>query len=256
MLRSIDKLLGFAFRARDGEAGEVADVIFDDRSWEIRYLVADTGSWLAGRQTLLAPEAAGTPDFDAGELPVSLTREQVENAPDLDTAQPVSRQKLRELHDYYGWSAWWSGYWVGGPAPGVTGFAPPVPPGAEDVEPEPDEETQADPHLRSAREVLGYHIEATDGEIGHVEDFLISPDDWSIYYLVVDTRNLLPGRKVLVAPAWVEEIEWDEAEVGVMLTREQVRQSPEYDPDEPVTREYESALYAYYGMPGYWEGDF
>lgn len=121
---------------------------------------------------------------------------------------------------------------------------------------EPEEPTEAEPHnphLRSADEVLGYHIQATNGDIGHVEDFFARTSDWVIRYLLVDTRNLLPGKKVLLAPDWIDEIEWDDAKVRVVLTQEQVKASPEYDPDKPLTREFESALYKYYGSPGYWE---
>ncbi|MGQ9572218.1 MAG: PRC-barrel domain-containing protein [Dehalococcoidia bacterium] len=102
-----------------------------------------------------------------------------------------------------------------------------------------------DPHLRSVKEVTGYHIQATDGEIGHVEDFILDDEDWVIRYMVVDTRNWLPGKKVLVAPGWVENIDWSESKVAVGLSREEIKDSPEYDPSAPVNREYEVRLYDY-----------
>jgi hypothetical protein len=114
------------------------------------------------------------------------------------------------------------------------------------------EEQKSDPHLRSTREVIGYHIQATDGEIGHVEDFVLNDEIWSIYYMVVDTRNWLPGREVILSTSWIEEVDWIERHVHVNLSQEAVENSPEFDPSVPVNREYEIRLYDYYGRPKYW----
>jgi hypothetical protein len=108
-------------------------------------------------------------------------------------------------------------------------------------------------HLRSTREVIGYHIQARDGEIGHVEDFIADDQTWAIQYMVVDTRNWLPGRKVLIAPAWIEKVDWLERLVHVDLLRETIQNSPEFDPSAPVNRAYEVRLYDYYGRPKYWD---
>lgn len=257
MLRSIDDLLGFEVQARNGEKGEVTDVYFDDDSWTVRYFVVEIGSWLSGERVLIAPDVVGVPDYDEEVLPINLTGEQIENAPELDFEQPVSRQKLMDLHEYYGWAPWWPGYWAGNPTMSVGGVYPAVPPSTalphtEEV-PEPTQAERRNPHLRSADEVIGYHIQATDDDIGHIEDFFVDTADWIIRYVLVDTRNLLPGKKVLLAPSWIEDIEWDEANVYVELTQEQVKNSPEYDPDKPLTRDYETELYGHYGRRGYWE---
>jgi sporulation protein YlmC with PRC-barrel domain len=106
--------------------------------------------------------------------------------------------------------------------------------------------------LRSLEEVKGYHIQATDGKIGHVEDFIVDDESWEIRYLVVDTRKWLHGKQVLLSPKWIQEIKWLESNVYVDLSREAVRNSPKYDPFSPVNREYEIRLYDYYGRPKYW----
>jgi PRC-barrel domain len=111
-----------------------------------------------------------------------------------------------------------------------------------------------DPHLRSSAIVIGYHIAATDGEIGHVEDFLVDEATWAIRYMVVDTRNWWSGTKVLVSPGWVARVDWDASKVEVNMTREQIKNSPEYDPSGPVQRDYEARLHDHYGRPGYWAG--
>jgi hypothetical protein len=109
-----------------------------------------------------------------------------------------------------------------------------------------------DPHLRSTQEVLGYYIHASDGDLGHVEDFIVDDDNWTIRYMVVDTRNWLPGKKVLVAPEWITEVSWGESKVYVDLTQDAIKDSPEYDPTETVNRLYEERLYDFYGRPKYW----
>jgi hypothetical protein len=120
------------------------------------------------------------------------------------------------------------------------------------TEQEEKEERHSDPHLRSTREVIGYHIQARDGEIGHVDDLIVDDELWYLRYLVIDTRNWLPGRKVLVAPAWAEQVSWIERKVYIDLKRETIKNSPEFDPSMPVNREYEVQLYDYYGRPRYW----
>ena len=246
MLRSTKDLRGYAIRASNGVIGKVYGLYFDDLAWIVRYLVVDTGNWLPGRQVLLWPGVLGQPDWDTQSLPVGLSKEQVEHSPHISTDEPVSRQMEVDLHTYYGWTPYWRG---GLPVPGLGAAA-----AAEMIASSAEErdEGDSDPHLRSTREVIGYHIQARDGEIGHVEDFVVDDEAWFIRYLVIDTRNWLPGRKVLVAPAWAEQVNWVERKVYVDLGRETIKSSPEFDPSMPVNREYEARLYDFYGRPYYW----
>ncbi len=244
MLRSIKNLTGATVGARDGEIGKVHSFLFDSESWVIRYLVVDTGKWLPGRKVLIAPTALGTPDWQSRVFPVNLTKEQVRDSPDINTDKPVSRQREAELRKYYDWAPYWGvGYGLGLPP----GHYVQADRGAVAVE-----SAQGDPHLHGTREVRGYRIRATDGEIGHVEDFIVSDEEWAVRYLVVDTGNWLPGRSVLISPQWVQDIGWDEREVWVDVTRETVENSPPYNATDPVNREYETQMYDYYGRPKYW----
>jgi hypothetical protein len=250
VLRSTKELRGYTLRATDGDIGQVYEFYFDDLTWVIRYLVVDTGSWLLGRKVLLSPGSLGQPDWETEALPVGLTKEQVEFSPDIRTDEPVSRQMEVDLHTYYGWTP----YWRGAMPPFGLGAAA----AAEMIAHSPEErdagkEEKRDPHLRSTREVIGYRIQARDGEIGHVEDLVVDDETWAIRYLVVDTRNWLPGRMVLVAPAWAQQVNWIERKVHVDLGRETIEKSPEFDPSAPVNREYEVQLYDYYGRPVYWD---
>jgi uncharacterized protein YrrD len=247
MLRSLKELYGYALQATDGEIGTVEEFYFDDEKWAVRYLVANAGSWLTGRLVLISPLALGEPDWGSQRLPVKLTREQIRNSPDIDTAKPISRQHEIDYYQYYGWPYYWAGAETWGVSP-LPLAAPPPPPPAEKA----SGQAPGDVHLRSSREVEGYHIQARDGEIGHVEDFIVDDETWRLRYLVVDTRNWWPGKKVLVAPEWIARISWEEALVHVDLTREAIKAGPEFDPGQPINREYEARLYDYYGRPVYW----
>jgi hypothetical protein len=208
--------------------------------------VVDTGKIFPGRKVLLAPSVLEGPDWETHTFPVKLTKKEIKGSPQIDVEKPVSRQQQVELHEHFGWSF----YWLPG-ARQWAGHESPPPPEERDTVPPPQEE--GDPHLRSVKEITGYYIQAYDGEIGHVDDFIVSDKNWHLVYLVVDTRNWLPGRKVIISPGWIDAIRWAEKKVYVELNRELVKKSPKYDPSYPINREYEERLYDYYGRPRYWE---
>ena len=253
MLRNVTHLKGFAIRATDGEIGTVDQFYFDDESWAIRYLVVNTGGWLSGRLVLVSPIALRQAEWQSKRLDVALTKKQIENSPPIDTHKPVSRQHEALYSGYYGYPYYWGGPYLWGrtsyPA-GLTVRKEAVTK-AEVLQARAGKES-ADSHLRSTNEVKGYHIEAGDGEIGHVADFIIDDETWAIRYLEVDTRNWWPGKKVLVSPQWIEEVSWPVSKVFVHLSRETIKNGPEYFESMPITREYENRLYGYYGRPAYW----
>jgi hypothetical protein len=258
-LRSMNELRGYAIHAIDSEIGAVDQFLFDDEQWTIRYLVVTTGGWLTGRLVLISPIALGTVDWKARTLDIALTSEQIEHSPDITTDQPVSRQKEEEYFRYYGYPPYWVGPGLWGPGlyPGqlasVTAGGPTVNELATERQFERDAAEPGDPHLRSTQEVTGYAIQARDGAIGHVEDFLLDDDTWAIRYMVVDTRNWWPGKQVLVAPQWITEVSWTQSAVTVDLSRDSIKRSPEYDPATMINRDYETRLYRHYSRPGYWE---
>ncbi len=241
MLRSLKALLGYTVCATDGDIGSVDDFYFDDDNWIIRYLVVDTGHWLPGRKVLVPPGVLGQPNWTGSTFPVALTREQVEKSPDIDTDKPVSRQQELDLHSHFGWPA----YWID-PGFGQTQVMVPLAPILESATlADTATEEKGDPHLRSLNEVRGYHIHASDGKIGHAEDFVADDEFWAMRCLVVDTRNWLPGKLILIAPQWLREISHEERRVNVSLTREKVRHCPEFDPAAPVDRGSQARLYDY-----------
>jgi uncharacterized protein YrrD len=241
VMRSMKILSGLAIRATDGRIGKVDDFYFDDISWTLRYVVVDTGGWLTGRQVLISPAAVLKPEWERNLMPVDLTREQIENSPGIASDAPVSKQHEIEMYKYYGWPP----YWTGGTTPVGA-----VPPAVYSLGPEDRE--KGDPNLRSSNEVINYGIQAADGKIGHVEDFLVDDQSWIIRYMVVDTRDWLPGRNVLVAVNWIKNIEWAKSSVFVQVSKETIKKAPDYLSPSDITPEYEERLFRYYNLPGYW----
>jgi sporulation protein YlmC with PRC-barrel domain len=252
MLRTAGELKGVTIEAMDGDIGSVQDLYFDDQTWTVRYLVVDTGTWLPGRQVLISPFAfKAIPG--ASRLRTSLTKEQVQSSPSIETDRPVDRQREVEFSQYYGYPYYWVGPYRWGdlayPALPLT----PLQPSKAEEEMLARERDNADPNLRSARDVMGYYIQATDGDLGHVEDFLVDDETWAIRYSIVDTRNWLPGRKVLVSPEWIERVSWKESKVYVDLSKRHIEEAPEFDPSVSLSREHEEKLYTHLGRAKYWE---
>jgi hypothetical protein len=241
MLWIASDLVGHAIEATDGKIGSVEDFLYDDRHWAIRWAAIDTGDWLPGRTVLLPPAQLGSPDPDRSVFRVALTRAQVEASPAIAADPPVSRQMEAKLYEFYGWAPYWQGDFA---APGMA--LPIVPPAVADTL-----ERDGDPHLRGTGDTISYTVQARDGEIGHIEDFLIDSDAWAVRYLVVATRNWWPGKNVLIAPSWVSDISWSERTVRFDMTRERIKASPAYDPSA-FDRGYEQRLHAHYDQPTYW----
>jgi sporulation protein YlmC with PRC-barrel domain len=231
-----DELRGAAIHATDDTLGSLQDLDFDDEDWVARYFVVDTSTWLPGRQVLISP--ASIERFSPSERAVylNLTRNQIENSPSIDAAQPISREQETSLADYYGWPSYWSI---------LTGRTHPALGKAT-------AQVATETHLRSANDLVGYYLHASDGDLGHVYDLVIEEFTWTIRYLAIDTRNWWPGKKVLVAPAWIEEVDWAHVTVRVDLTRQAIRSSPEYHPEMPLERSYEQELWEHYGHRPYW----
>lgn len=254
MLLSINELQGYSIHATDGELGTVDEFYFDTETWTIRYLVVDTGHWLPGRRVLISPLSISGIERTAKRFSVRLTKEQVKNSPDIDTYKPVSRQHEMEYFNYFGSPYYWhgGGLWGTGyyPSALMTATAFGAVSAAEPPPPSPVDE--GDSHLRSTKVVEDYYLEAADGEIGHVDNFLMDDENWAIRYMVIDTRNWWPGKKVLVPPQWIERLNWEDSKVYVGLQRETIKNAPEFDSSSPINREYEERLYLHYDRPGYW----
>jgi hypothetical protein len=261
MLRSIKELEGYSVNATDGDVGHVNDCYFDDESWVIRYFVVGTGDWLKSRRVLISPLSIGHPTWSGSTIPLSISREQVKNSPDIDTDKPVSRQHEIRYFGYYGYPYYWGGTGLWGDAayPGtlVTGI------GYDGIDgeyaslranaaSENGGRRPLDQHLRSCNVVSKYRVHASDGDLGHVEGLLVDERTWSIRYMIVGTSNWWIGHSVLISPEWIDGVSWINEKVSIDLTREAIKDAPLYDPDVHLSRDYESVIYKHYGRTGYW----
>ena len=251
MKKSLKSLVGYTLGAIDGEIGKIKEFYFEDETWTIRYLIVDTGNWLSGRKVLLSPEALLSKHWDAEVLPVNLTKEKIANSPDIDTEKPVSRQQEIKLYQYYPWSNYWgwdNGMWLGGM--GTSGMMMsnrgPFEEAIHNSTLLAETAEKGDPHLRSTEKVAGYIIKTLDGEVGDVTDFIIDDEDWKIKFLVVDTGNWFSGKKVLLSPGLIKEIDWINSSILVKASIEDIKNSPEYDHGKPISETYETELNKHY----------
>ena len=246
MLHKAKTLKGYPLENGDGEKiGSVREFFFDDRYWTIRYLVAETPHWWTGREVLLSPYAVAAVNRNEKDIVVDLTKKQVEDSPSWESDKPVTRQFEETYHEYYGLPPYWGGAYAWGAYPYIArdraerrGLA--------------QGESAWDPHLRSTHNVAGYHIQATDGEIGHVEDFVIDDETWAIRYLIVGTRNWWPGKKLLISTQWIERVSWLESKIFFNVAREAIKRSPAYTEASLLTRDYEAELHLHYNRHAYW----
>jgi len=252
MLWSASDIMGCGIDAADGSIGNVGDLLFDDQSWTVRWLVVKTGVVFTGREVLLPSSAILSADSIGRLISVNVTKQQVRDSPAIDFDAPVSRQHESSIYDHYGWHPYWGPH---------TYFAPdrapvvPTPPPESEAGPEraaSEARDEGDPHLRSTKEVTGYYVHATNGDIGHLEDLVVDTDAWAIRYIAVDTVNWWPGKKVLISPAALTAVSWSTRTVNVDLTRERIRGAPEYLPGKSIDRIWETQYHDYYGYSHYW----
>ena len=253
MLQYFKGLMGSKLAATDGEIGVVREMYFEDQEWVMRYLVVETGSWLTGRQVLIAPRALGEVDAQSGTMAVNLSKDQICSAPPIETDKPISRQYEEQIYEHYGWLPHW-----GVPSGGremilPTSVLTPAPESSADLQADRPAVPQGDPHLRSSEEVRGYKFHAQDSEFGHVSDFVLEDSDWRVRYLVISTHQWLPIKHVLVAPEWIEQISFSQEQVFINLPRSTIQEAPAFDPGAPISRAYEQRLHDHYERKGYWD---
>jgi hypothetical protein len=223
MLQNIKQLYGNKLSAFDGDIGHVKDFYFDDENWVVRYLVADTGSWLTDRLVLLTPHAFGKLDLVEKTLHVKLHKKKIQDSPSIESHKPVSRQYENDYYAYYGWPT----YWDGGAMWGIGDYPVVLPPSKKELEIQKKYHHRDDKHLRSIQEVIGYNIQSIDGEIGHVSSFLVDDKSWAIHELVIETGHWYSGKEILIPTGKVKRISYEEAKVFVGLSKADIQQTAE-----------------------------
>ncbi|MDF3130970.1 PRC-barrel domain-containing protein [Kiritimatiellaeota bacterium B1221] len=214
MQTSLESLRGFTLKAKNGEIGRVRDLLLEEGSWTVRWIVVDTGKWLLGRKVLLSPLAFGAADFEEKNLPVDLDREQIEGAPHLDEHAPVSREYEKTYYDHYQWPYYWMGGGIWGSAAHPIGLhtlnadrninlkEPPLP-------------EEKDVVLRSGHELTKYELKAGDETLGYVDDILLDTKDWTVRAIQFDTRKWFQGKILRLSPTKISRVSWQEHRIVI-----------------------------------------
>lgn len=242
MMVSYKQIKHFSIHATDKDIGGVRDILFDDKDFVIRYVVADTNTWLPlSRKVVISPISITRLDQEEETVDVSMTSDTLKNSPSIDEHKPVSREFEETLFRYFGYGY----YWIG---PGAWGdFAHPnqladpelAAMGKEELDNKPEN------HLRACGEVSGYEVATQEDNVGHISDFVFDIESWQIQMLVVDTNNWLPGgKKLAVLPSDIKSIDWSSHNVSVDLTHEGLMARPEVDLDKLGDAAYIEALIA------------
>jgi uncharacterized protein YrrD len=248
MKQSVNSLLGFSINGTDGEIGKVEEFYFDDQISTVRYIVVKTGGWLSEKKVLISPEAFQKVEQESKIISLNLTKEKIKNSPDIATDKPVSKQQEDLIRGYYSWPGYYGNGINGQMGLGMWGY-PLVEVRETDKElmqSKTEAQSNDKPHLRSTKEVTGYDINALDGDIGKVEDFIIDDVTWKIHYLVVETGNWFSGKKVIISPHWIKDVQWQEQKVTINHLLDEVKNSPEYDSSQPIDDSYQHILNDYY----------
>lgn len=224
---SLKKLLGRKLGASDGEIGLVKDFYFEDRRWSLRYVIADTGSWLAGRQVLLSPYAFGHCDQSDGCLPIKLTRQQIDDSPAIDLHKPISRRYEESYHAYYGLPPYWNEGGLWGGIAGLPMHTPPYPASAAQANRDSQPADPNDLHLRSTQSIIGYELQTSDGVLGSVTDFLVDDYGWMVRFLVIETGSWFSGKEVRISPQDIASVSYAEAKVFARSTKETIMRASE-----------------------------
>jgi hypothetical protein len=219
MLINGKSLTGYKIHAQDGIVGKLLFFFFNDRDWKVRYLAVSAGAWLGRKRVLVSPSSLIAHDWANHRFDTTLTKATVRSSPEVDTLDSISCQSQDQLDKYYGCA----------------------------------HQHRGEANVHSSQEMSGFTIASSDGLIGHVDDVIVDDYSWTIPYIVVDTRSWLPGKYVLVPPPMINMVSWEREIVDVKLNKEKLRNAPGYDPTYPISRDYERHLFAYYGIPGYWE---
>jgi sporulation protein YlmC with PRC-barrel domain len=238
MLARISKLRHYSIRATDGHIGEVVNVFFDDDTWTVRYFVIGTGDWLRRRRVLISPIAVKSVDDRARAVTMELTRKQIAESPRVETDMPLSRQMELKYRDYFSWPLYWTDTYLRAYGAGIGGRRPRIvvnnTRATREVRREPllRRSSNGDPHLRSARKVIGYTVIGSDLPAGRLEDLIVDSEGWPIRSLVVHADAAPHGTKVLLDPRLVVDINWPMSSIHLRASRREVAALPPYQPPQ------------------------
>lgn len=240
MKRSLKTITDFKLHTKDNTSGKVKDLLFDEKLWIIRYIEADFGNLFTSKRVLIPKAFWENPDWKNEEMTLPITDAEIDKCPDIEKHRPVSREYEAELHKYYRVNPYWPTANLGL----AGGFYPPRPIAIPN---KVVEEKDINTVLRSFDEIRGYELQALDGKIGHIDDLLVDVDDWQLIYVIVDTSNWhFWSKKVMVPVFSLHNINYVNREVTIDMSTETIKNAPDYNPSDPLTREQEEGIYDFF----------
>jgi hypothetical protein len=231
MIRKVSEFYNKPIYAVDGEVGKLYDFYFDDRSWQIRYLVVELGSWFKSKQVLISPVAFAT--FDGLHLKVQLTKEEICRCPDSDTDKPVKLQQKEQAETLYNMVQSFSGLSGGF---GTAQF--PVLPSVGDLK----TDNRWNQHLRSSREIARYQICTEDVVQRKIEDVLFDDRFWIIRSMLIKPDGRTDHEARLLDTYVVDHIELVGEVVQLGCRNGHLMRCPKFDPSRHVNVSYEDFL--------------
>lgn len=237
------EIIGCTAQAIDGKAGSIHDILFDDDSWKVRYLVVRSGVWLEERMVLIPPQAFLYATEGAHEVHVTLSCDQIRQSRSLEADPPFYLQRQIDAATTAPtlWMTYGSLY-----DPVIPLYGPALmqaPPEGADVK---REKPDYDPHLRSVREISGYQLEDADGEAGQLVGFLVDNEVWALRYVVIQTGSWFAKQQRLLTVSHISAINWERRTLTTSLHRERIAASPEYADALLLDPAFENRLLQYY----------
>jgi hypothetical protein len=226
---------------REGEIGEVHDILLDAERWVVRYLLME--HWASGRIILLSPLLLGALQLERRRIELALYQEEIEGIPRLDPAGPLTRSQEQLYNLYFCLPDYWKGTDLWGDESSPAELAARL---RSDQRFQGQENGQ-ESHLFSARELTHYTVAGQDGEAGRLEDQLVEVGSFAVRYLLLQTAPEAGGRKVLLSPAWVQGVSRSAGSISLRLTRQTLADAPEYEPGQALTPALEKLLAEHYG---------
>lgn len=231
MLKSIKDIQNYTLRTQDGATAVIKDFLIDDFNWLVRYLVVQYGD----RQVALSTTILHAFDDEQEEITTRLSEAAILDGPVVDLDLPLTRADEELLSQHYGWTP----YWQTGEEKDIPTTLPgdmsavPLADMQADIERKREKlvpvtgGTNKESHIRSTNELVGFTISARGDDAGKLTDILFQASDWDLHYLVVDTGGLLPGKKVILSPQWVQKIDLAAGRILVDLDQDVLHKSPE-----------------------------
>lgn len=229
--------------------GKLHDLYLDDETWQIKWFVIETGNWFSSNKILLDSQKITSLSPHDATLHVALTQQEVENAPSASEHPPVSDQHRNEF-SYVAAShntLLFPGY--AGLMMPTTLIERPDRPSEAEKDLDAMAREQADRHLRSASEIEGYTIHASNGKLGPLSDLVIDTSEWTVELLALDTSKWMPGRTVVISPLSIDRISWESRELMVKMDKATIEASPELHSLKAIETSYVSRLNEYYRFP-------